>query len=111
MTTSVPVTTRIYTLLAPKPVLSLMPPSLLLSNPTMERRSSKLLFTQAMMEHCDAASDSDGETLHANICSVPSYTEEPIESSPPAVDNEDEPSGDADLEALCAIGFDRLIKY
>lgn len=66
---------------------------------------------QAMIEYCDDASDSDGETFHANISEMPSDPVEPRESSRPVADNEDEPSGDADLEALCAIGFDGLVKY
>lgn len=64
-----------------------------------------------MAEHCDSASESDGETFHAKISEMPSNTVEPVESSPPVVDNEEESYEDADLEALCAIGINGLINY
>ncbi|KAL3764830.1 hypothetical protein ACHAWO_006014 [Cyclotella atomus] len=49
-----------------------------------EKKKFKAAVHQAMLDHCDAASDSDDETFHANICSLPSNTEEFTESSPPA---------------------------
>ena len=75
------------------------------------KQKFKAAVHQAMAEHCDFASESDGETFHANISEMPSNPVKPRESSPPAVDNEEEPYGDADLEALCAIGFNGLINY
>ncbi|KAL3801556.1 hypothetical protein ACHAWO_001361 [Cyclotella atomus] len=48
-----------------------------------DKQKFKAAVHQAMMENCDAASDSDGETFHANISEMPSDTVAPFESSSP----------------------------